>query len=429
MREVCGMEVLRAVDVEGAAPASEPERRRVYLSGPMTGLPGFNAAAFDAAAQALERPGVEVFNPAALFRGDKSRPRTEYMAEDLKNLTGWASEVVVLPGWATSRGACLEVLAALEMGLPVSGLSLGGPVPLSLEPFYVARRLAEAWESPVAWPHDAVDPAAEADARMQAAGRLRERLLGARYDVPLPAICSWTPETLLAVADWLDEASGDAYQCPAPPPVLARYDTASAVETETARRWYAGVAENLRFRVEIAEKLNAARKAMRAREADHDDPATDALLADRARHAREPEADGDVTLHATGSVQVDRVGASVADALSTDANAPATVLDIARDLVYGDRGADYGHPAEDYAATGAMWGAVLARWAVDAAEHRREHGIDAAPLPVPPHLAVLCMCAVKLSRECRVPKRDNRIDLAGYAECADRVIGLQGWDR
>lgn len=36
-----------------------------------------------------------------------------------------------------------------------------------------------------------------------------------------------------------------------------------------------------------------------------------------------------------------------------------------------------------------------------------------------PRLACLMMVAVKLSREVNLPKRDNRVDGAGYFECAD----------
>lgn len=35
------------------------------------------------------------------------------------------------------------------------------------------------------------------------------------------------------------------------------------------------------------------------------------------------------------------------------------------------------------------------------------------------------MIAVKISRECHRPKRDNRVDIAGYAEVLDMVIEFQ----
>ena len=32
------------------------------------------------------------------------------------------------------------------------------------------------------------------------------------------------------------------------------------------------------------------------------------------------------------------------------------------------------------------------------------------------------MIAVKISRECNAHKRDNLVDIAGYAACADKVL-------
>lgn len=83
-----------------------------------------------------------------------------------------------------------------------------------------------------------------------------------------------------------------------------------------------------------------------------------------------------------------------------------TILEEAQRLVHGDRGADYGHPIEDFTRTGRIWGAIL--------------GTD----PVPPAKVALCMIGVKLSREVHAPKRDNRTDIAGYAETLDMVASL-----
>lgn len=82
---------------------------------------------------------------------------------------------------------------------------------------------------------------------------------------------------------------------------------------------------------------------------------------------------------------------------------PETALEEAQRLVHGNRGEDYGHPADDFTRTGRMWGAILDR--------------D----DVPPELVGLCMAAVKISREVNKPKRDNRVDLAGYAETVEMI--------
>lgn len=79
-----------------------------------------------------------------------------------------------------------------------------------------------------------------------------------------------------------------------------------------------------------------------------------------------------------------------------------TILQEAQRLVHGDRGADYGHPLDDFAKTALIWSAVL--------------GVD-----VQPEQVALCMVGVKISREVNKPKRDNRVDGCGYFETLDMV--------
>lgn len=90
-------------------------------------------------------------------------------------------------------------------------------------------------------------------------------------------------------------------------------------------------------------------------------------------------------------------------------NKPETILEEAQRLVYGDRQAAYGHPADDYQCTGEMWAAML----------RRIPGVVIPDGAITPRIASLMMVAVKLSREVNKPKRDNRVDGAGYFACAD----------
>jgi len=75
------------------------------------------------------------------------------------------------------------------------------------------------------------------------------------------------------------------------------------------------------------------------------------------------------------------------------------VLHEADKLVHGDRGNDYGSPREDFERTAKMMSAVL--------------GTSVTAEQVP-----LLMICVKLSRQCHKPKRDNLVDIAGYAETA-----------
>ncbi len=81
---------------------------------------------------------------------------------------------------------------------------------------------------------------------------------------------------------------------------------------------------------------------------------------------------------------------------------PETILQEAQRIVHGDRNQDYGHPYHDFSRTAKIWSAIL--------------GVEVTPRQVS-----LCQIGVKISRECNRPKRDNRVDICGYAETLDMV--------
>lgn len=80
-----------------------------------------------------------------------------------------------------------------------------------------------------------------------------------------------------------------------------------------------------------------------------------------------------------------------------------SILDEAKALCYGDRNAEYGHPAQDYAKVAAFWTVILGT-------------------PVSPQQAILCMIAMKMARAMYRPKRDTVVDIAGYADCLQRTV-------
>jgi hypothetical protein len=96
-------------------------------------------------------------------------------------------------------------------------------------------------------------------------------------------------------------------------------------------------------------------------------------------------------------------GLAVLDAETMAPLPDETVLEEAQRLVHGDRGDAYGPPTTDFARTGRMWGAIL--------------GIP----DVAPEKVGLCMSALKISRECNKPSRENRVDGAGYWETVDMI--------
>lgn len=110
---------------------------KVYLAGPMRGIPHFNFPAFHAGAAELRAHGHEVFNPA---ERDNERHGTDISAD---NLTGsedhaaaahgfslrealaadmnficlHAEAIALLPGWDNSKGALAEMATARALSL------------------------------------------------------------------------------------------------------------------------------------------------------------------------------------------------------------------------------------------------------------------------------------------------------------------------
>ena len=90
-----------------------------YVSGPMTGLPDFNRAAFIAKQAELEAADMRVLNPA-LIVGESSWTWQQWMREALL-LQLHCDVVHMLPGWRKSRGARIERRLALILGQRVEG--------------------------------------------------------------------------------------------------------------------------------------------------------------------------------------------------------------------------------------------------------------------------------------------------------------------
>ena len=91
---------------------------RVYISGPMTGLPDLNFPAFHAAAATLRGRGLEVVNPAEV-NADATLSWEQCMRADIKAMCD-CDAIVLLPGWEASKGAHLELHLAHRLGLTVS---------------------------------------------------------------------------------------------------------------------------------------------------------------------------------------------------------------------------------------------------------------------------------------------------------------------
>lgn len=105
--------------------------RRVYLAGPMRGLPLYNFPAFDEARDKLVAKGVEVISPADLDREVGFHETDEYvpgffyaaMRRDIEAILK-VDTIVLLPGWEDSAGCKIELTVAQAIGLPVVPLAV-----------------------------------------------------------------------------------------------------------------------------------------------------------------------------------------------------------------------------------------------------------------------------------------------------------------
>lgn len=115
---------------------------------------------------------------------------------------------------------------------------------------------------------------------------------------------------------------------------------------------------------------------------------------------------------ARNEVQVARMcGLPVLDADTLEPIAE-TIMQEAQRLVYGERGATYSHPADDFGRTAALWNARFA------------HMLMAGEQFVPEDIAA-AMRLVKESRLVASPRhRDSLVDIAGYAGTQELV-----WER
>lgn len=91
--------------------------KRIYISGPMTGVPDLNFPAFHAEAERLRGLGYEVVNPAEL-NPDPSAGWHECMRRDLAELLT-CDALALMDGWQKSAGAHLEMHVAHRVGMEI----------------------------------------------------------------------------------------------------------------------------------------------------------------------------------------------------------------------------------------------------------------------------------------------------------------------
>lgn len=97
------------------------------------------------------------------------------------------------------------------------------------------------------------------------------------------------------------------------------------------------------------------------------------------------------------------------------AEAPVTILQEAQALVYGARNADYGHPADDFAAVAKAFNAYIKM------KYNIVNLLESTDVPI-------FQIIVRIMREANKPKRDNLVDIAGYAATLEMIYDAQDYD-
>lgn len=94
---------------------------RIYISGPITGMPKLNRPAFEAAAEQIRAAGFLPVNPFELIDQDRAAREgwqwSDYMRVDIAALCE-CDAIVLLDGWMLSDGAQLEQRIASALGMP-----------------------------------------------------------------------------------------------------------------------------------------------------------------------------------------------------------------------------------------------------------------------------------------------------------------------
>ncbi|HVM91758.1 MAG TPA: DUF4406 domain-containing protein [Terriglobales bacterium] len=93
---------------------------RIYISGPMSGLPRLNWPLFNRTAVRLRNLRWDVVNPVAI-NNDPEADWLDCITADIRAMQG-CTAICMLPGWETSFGARIEHLVAQRLGMQVFNL-------------------------------------------------------------------------------------------------------------------------------------------------------------------------------------------------------------------------------------------------------------------------------------------------------------------
>ena len=99
--------------------------KKVFLSGPMTGYPGYNFQRFNLAEKQLADSGIECVNPVHICKKYKeehvlaNKAIFDKMIAEEQEAERGCDAILLLDGWQMSKGVRLELKIALEMDMQI----------------------------------------------------------------------------------------------------------------------------------------------------------------------------------------------------------------------------------------------------------------------------------------------------------------------
>lgn len=103
---------------------------KVYLCGPMTGLPNYNMDEFDRFKIVWEERGHHVFSPAGISRtvGEGKVWDNVQLMQMCMACVFAADSIVLLPGWENSKGSAAEIALSQFLGKGFYDAVSGDPI-------------------------------------------------------------------------------------------------------------------------------------------------------------------------------------------------------------------------------------------------------------------------------------------------------------
>lgn len=99
--------------------------KKIFISGPMTGLPDFNFPRFNLVAKQLEDASIDCINPVDVCKKYNKETvlsdpvKFQEMIDEQQRLERECDAILLLDGWHESKGVRLELKTALELDMKI----------------------------------------------------------------------------------------------------------------------------------------------------------------------------------------------------------------------------------------------------------------------------------------------------------------------